>query len=243
MCICCVNHLVPGWSMCCRWRNCTRRILWVKSLETDETGPTHKEHKGKRMMSYKAIINGSTYIPYLMLGSLVYSALDWRASSWSLFLSSIRCRFATDPSKGWGVVILGKQRCQNIRVPSATSYPLVNTGDRLMSHRLCAHNQWTSSSWLHLTPGHTSINSLPTQQCTLDSYTLPFSRQQILKLVHPLDRLLQANNNTTQSSLKFTRGRRVEYSYQEVYTVLWISAVDCFTSYLSVNNTVAFAKQ
>ena len=129
MCICCVNHLVPGWSMCCRWRNCTRRILWVKSLEKDETGPTHKEHKGKRMMSYKAIINGSTYIPYLMLGSLVYSALDWRASSWSLFLSSIRCRFATDPSKGWGVVILGKQRCQNIRVPSATSYPLVNTGD------------------------------------------------------------------------------------------------------------------
>ena len=51
------------------------------------------------------------YITYLMLGSLVYSALDWRASSWSLFLSNMRCRFASDPSKGWGVVILGKQKC------------------------------------------------------------------------------------------------------------------------------------
>ena len=147
-----------------------------------------------------------------MLGSWVYSALDWRASSWSLFLSSIRCRFATDPSKGWGVVILGEQRCQNISVPPATSYPLVNTGDSQTTD--CA---LTSLSWLHLTPGHTSINCLPTQQCTLDSYILPFSHQQNLKLVHPLDRLLQANNNTTQLSPKFMRGSIATKRYTLYY--------------------------
>ena len=41
--------------MCCRWRNCTRRILRVKSLETDETVPTHQEHKGKELFILKTL--------------------------------------------------------------------------------------------------------------------------------------------------------------------------------------------
>ena len=197
--ICCVNHLVPGWSMCCRWRNCTRRILRVKSLETDETVPTHQEHKGKELFILKAL----EYLYNIPdVGFLGVFCLGLKGFQ----LVFVFVKYALQVCL-WSFKRVRGSHTGKEEMLGTSSYLILN-GEYwggLMSHKLCTHNQQTSSSWqywLHLTTGHTTINCR--QQLLLIDTLWPFSPSQHLKLVAIVSPfgLLQANSNTTLLTLK-----------------------------------------